>query len=481
MKESSTRPVVLLASTGFILRDIAFGAFGRTVLAQRPLVIAVHEPDDPETVLQAAEIGATLIGFPRHEIRSSSRRSGQVASVHHWMYRLGEARKSTESIRTQTRLFESGRSRNFNRLVRVQRRISAVVHNLGLTRTLEDLYLRLLVRRPPYRSYWTETLADLDPAIVVATMLTHSTVWAPSEDLGVAVAAHRMGIPVGSLVQSWDNLTSKTAILPVWIDRHWTWSSAMSVQMREMYPDVLPGSIEVVGSPHFDLHRAAAPLRREQIADQLGIDPTRSYVLVGTGTPSWSPDDHLAVLEFARLVRDELPDLQIVIRTHPKDDMSRWRASSGELEKLGAVFQVTAPSKHMDQGGFQDPIRFFEIQTATIANAAVVLNFASTLTVDAAILDRPVVCVGWDARPDALFPEGRSIRYAHSSHYAPLVATGGVRVARSASEAVAIVARYLDDPGLDAEARRLLVDEVAEHIGEGGVRFGDAVLRLLAR
>jgi hypothetical protein len=46
---------------------------------------------------------------------------------------------------------------------------------------------------------------------------------------------------------------------------------------------------------------------------------------------------------------------------------------------------------------------------------------------------------------------------------------------------VAIVARYLDDPGLDAEARRLLVDEVAEHIGEGGVRFGDAVLRLLAR
>jgi hypothetical protein len=161
--------------------------------------------------------------------------------------------------------------------------------------------------------------------------------------------------------------------------------------------------------------------------------------------------------------------------------MSRWRASSGELEKLGAVFQVTAPSKHMDQGGFQDPIRFFEIQTATIANAAVVLNFASTLTVDAAILDRPVVCVGWDARPDALFPEGRSIRYAHSSHYAPLVATGGVRVARSASEAVAIVARYLDDPGLDAEARRLLVDEVAEHIGEGGVRFGDAVLRLLAR
>ena len=101
------------------------------------------------------------------------------------------------------------------------------------------------------------------------------------------------------------------------------------------------------------------------------------------------------------------------------------------LEKLGAVLQVTAPTTHMDEGGSGPLKEFFRDQVNCLYHAAVVLNTASTLTVDASILDRPVICFAYDAVPDEKFPEGRALAYSQSTHYSPLVATDGVKVVRS--------------------------------------------------
>ncbi|MGH7703612.1 MAG: hypothetical protein ACREMO_10985, partial [Gemmatimonadales bacterium] len=104
---------------------------------------------------------------------------------------------------------------------------------------------------------------------------------------------------------------------------------------------------------------------------------------------------------------------------------------------------------------------------------------SSTLTVDASILDRPVICLGYDIVPDPKFPEGRAWAYTQSTHYARLVSTGGVKVVRSQAECLAEIERYLAEPGLDREGRREIVAVVtAVADGGAGARLAREVLQL---
>jgi hypothetical protein len=112
----------------------------------------------------------------------------------------------------------------------------------------------------------------------------------------------------------------------------------------------------------------------------------------------------------------------------------------------------------------------------------VVLNTASTLTVDASILDRPVICFGYDAVPDDKFPEGRALAYSQSTHYSPLVATGGVPVVRSLEQCVQTIQAYLDNPALDRTGRRAIVARVmGDADGGAGDRLAAEVLAMAER
>jgi hypothetical protein len=140
---------------------------------------------------------------------------------------------------------------------------------------------------------------------------------------------------------------------------------------------------------------------------------------------------------------------------------------------------VTAPTKHMDEGGFRLPEDFYGEQIATLENAAVVINTASTLTVDASLLDRPVVSIAYDLFPDQDFPEGRSSAFNSSTHFAPLIELGGVVKAKSPEHLLRVIERYIEDPSIDSEGRSRIVHHVlGSASGDSGVRLAAEVLRL---
>jgi hypothetical protein len=98
--------------------------------------------------------------------------------------------------------------------------------------------------------------------------------------------------------------------------------------------------------------------------------------------------------------------------------------------------------------------------------------------VDAAILDRPVITIGYDCESDPSFPEGRALAYTRSTHYGRLVATGGVTVVKRADEAVSAIEAYLANPALHQAERAHLVSTVTDVVGDGGRRLAEGVLLL---
>lgn len=473
--------MLLLAYGGFVVRNLLLGTFAERVMLERPLLAAVLDPHEPELLRRFA---GRPIRFLEHEIEPGRELSTleKLRTLRTLAYYFQIGAKGTRGVELAERLYDFGHSSTGERAAWLLKKTGYLLQRLRLLGAFETWYLKR-ARRWPITRTWVRILEREWPAVVISSMLTLAKKFHPSVDLPPLVAAQELGIPVGMLVQSWDNLSTKMGVLPVWLDRYWTWSSRMSGELGELYPHLPKDRFHIVGSPQFDFHRRPElRLSRRQHAEEVGLDPARPYVLIGTGTPKSLPDEHLMVVDLIRRLATVTPDLQVLLRLHPKDYSDRWNSLAAELAKLGTVLRRTQSEKHIDLGGVVSPFEFFRAQVNDLLHAEAVVNCSSTLTVDAALLDKPVVCLAYDPAPDEHFPEGRAYSFATGSHYAPLVATGGIAVAESPEAALAAVLAYLADPALHQKGRQGIVDLVtATPNGGAGERLAIEALALAER
>ena len=481
MLKPSPRPVLLLAHGGFVVRNLLLGTFAERVMLDRPLLAAVLDPKEPELLRRFA---GRPVRFMEHVSEPGRDLSTfeKMRTLRTLAYYFQIGAKGTKGVELAERIYDGGHSVAGDAAGGLLKKLGFLLQRLGWLGAFESFYLRR-TRDWPITLEWKRILEREWPSVVVSSMLTLAKKFHPSVDLPPLIAAQELGIPCGMLVQSWDNLSTKMGVLPVWLDRYWSWSPRMNGELGSLYPHLPPERFRIVGSPQFDFHRRPElKLSRSEHAAGVGLDPARPYVLIGTGTPKALPDEHLVVAELIRRLIGTRPDLQILLRLHPKDYSDRWVGLEAELSALGTAIRRTQTDRHLDEGAVVSPFDFYRQQVNDLYHSAAVVNCASTLTVDAALLDKPVICLTYDHGPDWQFPEGRARAFATGSHYAPLAATGGIAMADGPDAALAAVLAYLQDGGLHAEGRRLIVEMVtATPDGGAGEALAIEALALAVR
>jgi hypothetical protein len=105
------------------------------------------------------------------------------------------------------------------------------------------------------------------------------------------------------------------------------------------------------------------------------------------------------------------------------------------------------------------------------------VNFATTVTLEAAIVDTPTLLVAFSPiDPEEM--ERYVVGLHFKMHYKELVDRDLVPVAWNRDQLVGWVTRYLDDPALYREQRAAIVREWVQFTdGRSGQRLGDAILR----
>jgi hypothetical protein len=147
-----------------------------------------------------------------------------------------------------------------------------------------------------------------------------------------------------------------------------------------------------------------------------------------------------------------------VVRPHPLDDGRRWLG----LSARDARVVVSWPWE--GSGGLPGPFDQTRL-VSTLLHADVCVNAASTMSLDAAVLDTPVVCVAFRRREDV-----------YTEHYRPIVESGGVRVACDSSQLVAELKAYVRDRFRDAAGRRKLVaSECGPVDGKAAMRIAELI------
>jgi hypothetical protein len=297
-------------------------------------------------------------------------------------------------------------------------------------------------------------------------------------DIRMIRRARAAGVPSVTFTQGWDNLTSKT-IVGARPDRLIVWNERMQEEAVELH-GFTSSQIAVAGPPHFDPYfRHTGWTDRTAFLRSLGLDPAKRIVLYAT-SPMRYFTDSLAVTELliqANAAGRFGPDVQLVIRLHPqvmegvdKDDLGAWERFRGRVYL------------DMPRGATGLAADYTPEGTAHIAQlldaSAVTINVASSISIDAAIFDSPVINLRFDAEPGR--PYLKSVRRQYDTdHYKQVLRTGAVRLADSPEQLIDEVRRYLDDPSLERAERANLVRTLCyKDDGRAGARVAEAIARI---
>ena len=310
------------------------------------------------------------------------------------------------------------------------------------------------------------------------------------EEMSILLAARKMGIPVVMMIHSWDNITSKSGLkqmtssevgrlLPVrLVDRFIVWNEIMADELRDMY-GVSWGRIFISGIPQFDSYMGVEKLvSREEFFKKLGMDPDKKVLFLLATAPSLVHDQTVVVKTIIDVMRSGAlaKSSQVLIRFHPRTDMRDWI----DLFKGPDVFfqqpSVAFGALPVKSGWTKEGPASNELGEA-LAHSDIVINGMSTSALDAAVFDKPIICFGFDGDPvnNKVVP-----LYYKNTHYAKLLALGGIRVAWNPDQLVDCLNVYLKDSTVDAAGRKDIREKECFRLdGKAGERIAEFVLEYL--
>jgi CDP-glycerol:poly(glycerophosphate) glycerophosphotransferase len=287
-------------------------------------------------------------------------------------------------------------------------------------------------------------------------------------DANLIAAARRRGVPSLGSVRSWDNiqkhLRTRPDALTVWNSRN-----AREAVAIDRYR---PWQITEVGAPQLDVYFRANPHQLSK--HELGLDPRKKTLLLATSSFTYESDQtYLVDMLIEAIRRNEIRHpLQIVLRLHPDDRVGRYLKYRHAPEVV-----LDIPERYLATLGWTMTCADLERMAGLVRQADVMVNFATTVTLEAAIVDTPTVLVAFspiDPEEMQRYVVGLHFRM----HYKDLVERDLVPTAWDRAQLVDWINRYLDDPSLYRSQRETIVREWVQYTdGCSGQRLGDAILR----
>lgn len=305
------------------------------------------------------------------------------------------------------------------------------------------------------------------PSLLVSTDVQNEN------DVRFLQAAQHFGVPTIAMVRSWDNLTSHQGIVRIIPD---LFLVPTEIVRREAirYHDVPPSRITIVGIPHRDRYVHFSPREsREEFLLRLGLDPAKKLILFSPFADRYS--GQTGINECVLEVLCSSVDANVIVRFVPADAVTlrAFKPSPRMVfDRPGVVFNATTTGDR-DISPQDEERLIYELFYSDL-----VISLASTIVIDAAFFEKPVICVAFSPQPVSYW-HGVEKFYDYD-HFANVVRTGGLRLARSLEELRQWIRIYLDDPTRDRAERRKIVSEQCGQIdGQASQRLALLILQHL--
>jgi len=325
----------------------------------------------------------------------------------------------------------------------------------------------------PYDSSYEELFDYYQPSLVFATDVLLGPV-----DRVLLRTARRRGIPTVGMVKSWDNLDKNLiVVLP---DIFLVWNEKMRQDLIE-FQDFGSRNIVTTGIPQFDIYtKPQVFLTRKEYCRQMGFDPNKKILLLGSGFVSLYDAEIVAILsEF--IEKGELrEECQVLIRPHYLESGVKTSRFAQCADYPNVVLDKADRTNNFFAAGGWDPSYEDMVHLANhFRHCDILITFSSTLSLDASFFDKPIINIAFDGLKQRHISRSNR-RGLKTSHYRAVLDTGGVRVVYSKEELREAINQYLEDPSLYGEGREMLRQKLCYKLdGRSAQRIAESVLNIL--
>lgn len=285
--------------------------------------------------------------------------------------------------------------------------------------------------------------------------------------------AKRRQIPSVGFLSTWDRLTSRWGIrlLP---DQLIVFNTLLKAEAIE-YADMPESRIFVSGAVQLDLHLAKKPLDRISFLNQcnLPIDTKLIvYAPLGRTFDSTNQSDTEMVKLLNQLIEDGklgAGKYKIIVRFPPNDFVRKESlvVYPHVIYDIPGVRFATVRGQDWDM----KPEELDHLRDL-LANTSLVICYYSSLSIDAAVFNVPVININFD-----FYDPKKRHPYYETTHYSKVSAVGGIKLVTSKDDLINAARNYLIDPQLDSQWRRLLVDQQAYKLdGKSAQRIADQTI-----
>jgi len=287
---------------------------------------------------------------------------------------------------------------------------------------------------------------------------------AEGHDIPFLLEARRRGIPLVAVDSNIDVFEFRYFSRPRFVDQ---WALFSDVQKNEAmnFAGIEEKNITVTGPIRHDYYfREFKPEPREIFLQRLGLDPSSKLITYGAKIPIMYPWNADIIRCLNEAIREKKfgTNAKLHIRFDPGHDPLQY----GDL--LDGVTWERAEQCS---------------ERSYIANllyhSDVVVSVGSTFSLEACIVGSPSVWIGFDGY--ASLPLEESYRYIYTLPlFTRLLKTGGIPLARTPEELVALIKNYLKNRNLDSEKRRdLIVQEYGNCDGRAGERVFEVISKII--
>ncbi len=302
---------------------------------------------------------------------------------------------------------------------------------------------------------------------------------------------HHCGIV--SYILSWDNTTVRGLGVNL-NDSIIAWSQPMVEELTRLHR-IPTDMITIGGVPHYDHYRKSSDRLqdRETLSGRIGFDPRKRIIFLC----ATSPNIYLCNTDVAELICRAIDDgrisdgCQLMVRLHPisfrkkrgayvfQQELDEWRRLFDTYG--GRCLSIDYPAMLSGRMNLLMPDDEIPKLASMLNCSDVVVNFFSTMNIEACIFDKPCINVGFQfnhRKPTGNKISRFNITYDESLHHVQRVLnTGGAVVAHSPAELIDQINRYLETPSLHAEGRRrMIANECGAHLGKSGPFVARAIL-----
>jgi len=275
----------------------------------------------------------------------------------------------------------------------------------------------------------------------------------------------KLGIPVVALVHSWDNLPAR-GLLSVLPDRMLVWNEYM-VNDAVKYHNMPEEKIDVVGVPQFEMYRSKQKsIDINSYRESMNIPDDTVIITYTASAERVFPDEPLFIEALLKnVIGGSFGNAILILRLQESVRTSLYRSL---YENTDLPIRLDIPDVGFAANTISGTINIRGIDNfiSLIKASDVVINLASTITLDAVLFDKPVICPKFNMS----IPSNdwnAAHRWYSSSHFIHITESGAVSMPENMHALVMDVQGYLENPALKSKERQQLREKMIPELPTG--------------